>query len=385
MSERHAEVLTELTQHCDDLLDWMRNQAFPLWGGVGMHPSGAAWEALDFSGAPITADQVRVRVQARQIYVFALARQLGWQCERCESLLNRLYAVLVRGCRRGDGLFGKSYSLAAGTLLDDTFCLYDTAFAVLALAKLRGVMPTATIDADIASVLSALDAHAAHPDGGFYEEAPAPAQRLQNPHMHLFESLLALRDAGYSEGLDGRLNTLYEFISTTFFDADAGLVHERVPDNPGELTFEPGHSLEWTWLLTWYADYQIEQRNPLAELIYTRAVSSLDNQGFACMEATVSGHKTDPTCRLWSQAEALKAHASMALSPGESGLAALQAAALICQGIMQHWLVPAHAGGWHDHLDASGELCAANIPASTGYHLFGAVVELKQALLRLTA
>lgn len=377
--------LAALQAEAENLQQWMLNSAMPLWAGPGMHASGAAWEALDFTGQPVVDDRVRVRVQARQLYVFALALRCDWQPARARQLIEGLWPVLSSGCQRADGLYGKSYSLEQATLLDDTFCLYDTAFVLLALAKVRTVLDTATVDAQISQVLSALDTVAAHPDGGFYEELPALGSRLQNPHMHLFESLLALRDAGYGCDVDQRLNTLFEFISSTFFDQDLGLVRERQPDSAEPMTFEPGHSLEWTWLLTWYANYDVAQREPFAQALYRRAVDSLDEAGRACMVADINGGKPDASCRLWSQAEALKAHVCMALAGGEMAELALPAALTCAKDLMQHWLAPAHEGGWHDHFAADQSLAAANMPASTGYHLFGAIMELRDTLNRIEA
>ena len=379
--------LDALRAESERLRDWMFDDAFPLWAGAGMHASGASWEALDFDGEPVPSDTVRVRVQARQLFVFALASRLGWQPETCARLIESLFGVLVDGCRRHDGLFGKVYNLGTGELVDDTFSLYDTAFAILGFAAARNVLGSAKADAAIQSLLASLEQHVAHKNGGFLEEVPAPSDRLQNPHMHLFESFLALRDAGYDDGMDDRLQRLSGFISNQFFDRRLDIVHERRPgDLSRDASFEPGHSMEWIWLLAWQARAEGTPIDPIVPGLYRRARASLNRSGYACMEASIDGARPDPSCRLWAQAETLKAYLSMAVvSPGADRQMFVDSAAAICRGIDRDWLSPAAAGGWYDHLDESGRLIAADMPASTGYHLFGAIEILLHTLERLEA
>jgi len=201
--------------------------------------------------------------------------------------------------------------------------------------------------------------------------------------MHLFESFLALRDAGY--GIDDRLQQLIDFISNRFFDPKLEIVHERRPgDSSRDVTFEPGHSLEWVWLLSWHAGMDKSLLDPFARQLYGRASRVLDRNGYACMEAALDSNHPDNSQRLWSQAEALKAHTSTALtSSGDDRQTAVVRAAELGRSVRRDWLEPAHAGGWHDHRDEDGRLLAANMPASTGYHLFGAIEVLLKAVVQL--
>ena len=378
-------LLEQLRSEAEQLRFWLLDDALPLWAGAGIDGSGACWEALDFQGKPVANDTVRVRVVARQLFVFCLARRLNWQRERSADIIDSLFETLHEGCRRHDGLFGKLYRLDTQSLGDDTYDLYDTAFALLGFAVARERVGAARADKAITATLAALDADVAHPEGGYLEQVPAPKDRLQNPHMHLFESFLALRDAGY--GIDDRLQRLIDFISTRFFDPELEIVHERRPgDSSRNVTFEPGHSLEWVWLLSWHAGMDKRQLAPFARQLYGRASRVLDRNGYACMEASLNDNHPDGSQRLWSQAEALKAHVSTALtSPSDDRHAALVRATELCRGIRRDWLAPAFAGGWHDHRDAEGSLLSTGMPASTGYHLFGAIEVLLNAVERLEA
>ena len=390
-----TDSLADLRAEAVRLREWMFRESFPLWAGPGMHTSGAAWEALDFVGIPVPNNAVRVRVQARQVFVFSLAHSMGWEPDRSRELVESLLGHLLNGCRRDDGLFGKVYDLESQTLIDDTFCLYDTAFALLALAEASRPLGKDRVAGDIAAIFAALDRHVAHPDGGYQEDGAASADRLQNPHMHLFESLLAIGEAGFDDdgnavggfehGAESRASRLLAFIESRFFDEHLGIVRERRPGKDCDpVTFEPGHSFEWTWLLSWWAGRQGVGTNPFAEQLFTKAERTLDNQGFACMEASVDGAKTDSTCRLWAQAEVLKALLCRAMATQGAARADYVARAVdCCRGMAAHWLEPAHPGGWFDHFDQSGERLAQDMPASTGYHLFGAVRFLEESLTRL--
>ena len=51
----------------------------------------------------------------------------------------------------------------------------------------------------------------------------------------------------------------------------------------------------------------------------------------------------------------------------------------VCDLLFRHHLDPAIPGGWIDQIDAAGRRVADRMPASTLYHLLGAVVDAHQA------
>ncbi|MFK7888772.1 MAG: AGE family epimerase/isomerase [Gammaproteobacteria bacterium] len=372
------ELVEALRDEAKLLGNWMMKRALPLWSSAGMHESGAAWEALDFAGHPISADIVRVRVLARQIFVFSTGFELGFEPERCKQLVATLFDILFQHCRRNDGLFGRSYSLSKRGLVDRMFDLYDTAFALLAMARARGLLENAEVDNAIDLTLEALDKKARHSEGG-YVEADAPNElRRQNPHMHLFESLLELRQSGYAGDLIPRIDSLLDFIDLKFFDQNLGIVRETTAVTDVKTAeFEPGHSMEWVRLLSLHAQSLNRDRHPLAQRLYAVALPTLDANGYACMLTSTAGVSPDPSRRLWSQTETLCAHLTMALEDSTYAKAdAVKAAVKLCRGIRKDWLEPAFPGGWHDHFTAEGALIAGDMPSSTGYHLFGAIAML---------
>lgn len=379
-----ATSLTKLVAEYDQLASWMHDKAFPLWATMGIHESGVTWEALDFDGQPVASDAVRVRVIARQIFVFSLAYERGWQPERCREIVQHNFDALTQRCRRADGLPGKVFSLSSARLIDDTFCLYDAAFALLAMASATRVLgPDSTITS-IDEVLAAMAQHVAREEGGYIEESVSSLTRLQNPHMHLFESLLAIGEIGENPMASSIQARLLSFIQETFFDNDLAIVHERRGGHH-PLLFEPGHSFEWVWLL-WWAGEEVGTDESFATRLYERAFSALTDDQVASLEVALDQSEADASCRSWSQAEMLKAHLCRALSTdGEAREVYLHRACRTARMMYDLWLAPAVDGGWHDHFSPEGQLLSPNMPASSGYHLFGAIDFLGKTIGRLTA
>ncbi|HZW60332.1 MAG TPA: AGE family epimerase/isomerase, partial [Woeseiaceae bacterium] len=258
--------------------------------------------------------------------------------------------------------------------------LYDNAFALLALATARGVLGGDTLDPHIEQLLAALDTHMARRTAGGYQEfRPAPGYRLQNPHMHLFESLLALFAATRNTALRARIGTLGKFIERSFFNNEEACINEFAAATEAAQSgwFEPGHSMEWVWLLGWRSRLLGEPYPEFGRRVYHRALETLDADGRAVMSVTVAGGARDPSRRLWSQTETLKAHlCMMEQSRGAVADEAAARATHCAAGILGEWLEPAVAGGWLDHFGADGRLLARNMPASSGYHLYCAIAEL---------
>ena len=70
---------TSLAAHARAFDRWLRQDALPLWAGAGFGPAGAGFqEALTQAGAPLPAPR-RLRVQARQTWVYAQAGIIGWE------------------------------------------------------------------------------------------------------------------------------------------------------------------------------------------------------------------------------------------------------------------------------------------------------------------
>src|SRR4051812_8511385 len=111
---------------------WLDNSALPLWWTAGAdHEQGGFFELLDREARPICAPR-RLRVQARQIYVYASAGFAGWRGPWPDAVRHGLEAI-ARRYRRSDGLY-RTLCDDSGAPLDERAFLYDQAFVLLALA-----------------------------------------------------------------------------------------------------------------------------------------------------------------------------------------------------------------------------------------------------------
>lgn len=359
---------------------WLFDACFPFWAERAVHPRGGFRERVALDGGPLDDDVSRVRVQARQTYLFARAALMGWEPARARALAEHGAESLLGPCRRPDGLLGRMVRPGIG-LADDQPELYDNAFGVLALAWAASALgDTALLDA-ADDILARLDASLAHPAGGYHETLPPRAPRRQNPHMHLFEACTALYETSGAARHRERAAGLLTLFHDHFFDPATGHVRERFEEDltpragDGWGPVEPGHAFEWIALLVRHAR-AAETRPPDLERLYAAALASLDANGFAPLAARADGAPVDGSRRTWSQTETLRAHLAMVVV-GDTR-AADRARALFDALFAVH-LDPAPAGGWVDHVEADGRPRADAITAATGYHLVTAFADVLEA------
>ena len=376
--------LEELRALAQKLDRWMREEALPLWWAAGRHPNGSFYEALDFSGRPVAATGARVRVQARQVYSFALGRELGWHESGLAEGLARSLDRFQETCVGPEGLPGMQVDIESGRMGDPRPNLYETAFWLLALAQCRPVLGPGSVDARIGRLLENIDRHLACENGAGYRELlPHGTLRLQNPHMHLYESLLSLYAHTHRPEVADRAERLLAFARQTFFDSGVGVVAEEVdPARPAPAGwYEPGHSLEWVWLLGYRARLFGVPLDTFALRLYDHYGESGFPEGATPMRLTADHAAIDPSCRLWSQTEALKAHLCIAeLGPENRAPAALERAAACAAAIHDRWLATDRRGLFFDRFDAAGELMSEDVPGSMPYHLVVTISELSRVI-----
>ena len=358
---------------------WLMDACFPLWSEAGF--DGALFlEALDMQHRPQDAAETRVRVQARQTYVFAAAAQLGWQPKRALELVDAGVEILANQARRPDGLIGRALKTDGSGLADDTADLYDAAFTLMALGAAARVVADPTRPVGIArDILASLDTHMRDTvSGGYAEYLPAPDRRLQNPHMHLFEACLTLHRTDDEGGHMARAGELLSLFQTRLTADTPGLVTEYfASDWSKDLGLdtdhiEPGHQFEWVWLLNQHAGMIGAHPPPEAQRLYDFAASACDDEGRVPQVTDRKGSATDASRRTWPLTEALKAHLSMLETHNQSVYCdrAIQSFDIL----MDEYLTP--EGGWIDHYDAGGLALSTTIPASTGYHIVLGLCEL---------
>ena len=176
---------TALAQQSARLEEWCRDAALPFWATQARDFDGGWYEHLKLDKSP-DADAIRrLRVQARQVYVYALADRLGWY-DRGREVAETTFDFMVEKGYEPDGKPGFIHLLEPKcTVHDPRRDFYDHAFYLLACANIgeRGNKIAREVWALIDSWKSS--------HGGWGEGIPAKLPRRQNPHMHLFEASMA--------------------------------------------------------------------------------------------------------------------------------------------------------------------------------------------------
>lgn len=368
-------------------LDWFRTQAMPLWttAGVDLAQGGFA-EKLNAHGQPVDEPR-RTRVVARQLYVWAVAENLGWPHDTSDLIAHGLDFLLNR-LRQADGTFASSVT-PQGQVVNAQFDLYEQAFALFAMATVYRRRPEAHADLlDVSTrLLAALRAGWGHPQGGFEESRPRTLPLRANPHMHLFEAALqwaeALQATQAAEAVQAPwwalADELAELALKHMIDAPSGLLTELfdgawrpMPGDDGSLV-EPGHQFEWGWLLVRWG--RLRQR-PDALAAAQRMVTLAEARG-VCPQRGVAINSMGTDCawrdanaKLWPQTERIKAWAIMASLASDTREASrsLDHCSAAIAGLMGYLTRPL-AGSWYESLDAQGTWSTEPVRASSLYHV----------------
>jgi mannose-6-phosphate isomerase len=366
---------------CARFRDWAFAAAFPLWATQGFdHRSGRFEERLSLRAERCLHVPLRLMSQARQIHSYGLAARRNWYAGGLE-LVEHAYGSMVRDFYRADGREGWILSIKAdGTPADTRRDLYSHAFALLAIASYVEATGKGEAIALADETLAFLERQMASPEGGFIEQLPAGDHaRRQNPHMHLLEALLALWECSGDRRYLDRARRLFDLFVARFFREDCGALGEYYTASlapaegiRGQLV-EPGHHYEWIWLLR-----RLEVAVGLAldryiDALYRHADRhGFDEEGLIVDEVLAEGSHHRRSRRIWPITEAIKAN----LLEAARGRADCNTKAARLTGLLREkFLLNDPAGGWVDRLDAKGRCASEFMPASTLYHLVGALDE----------
>lgn len=375
----------------DRLAGWLMTEALPIWWAFGIeHADGGFHEKLGLR-CEIRPDDRRVRVQARQVFTFAVAGRLRWTGPWREAIDGGLAYFLSR-CVLPDGAV-RMVIKADGSPKDDTFSLYDQAFALFAFAAAASVVSDrAPVEAAAVKLRTLLLERYKHPAGGFEEANPRTLPLKANPHMHLFEACLAWVEAGGDETWGRLADEIAELCLTRFLDPKEGWLREffdgdwaPMPGEEGRIV-EPGHQFEWAWLLVRWGVLRgrpdaIEAAAKLARLGEDHGMN--EGQGVAINVLLDDGTVKDGSARLWPQTERIKGHvalASVAPTPAQAD-AHLKRAAEAGEALMRYFQVET-PGLWRDRMNADGSFVEEPAPASSFYHIICAIEELDKAVKR---
>jgi mannose/cellobiose epimerase-like protein (N-acyl-D-glucosamine 2-epimerase family) len=366
-----------------DLREWATEAALPFWGGAGFDAgSGGFHERLLPDGAPDRSAPRRVLVQARQIYVFAHAAALGWFPEGGRLALTA-FGALVERYRAPDGAPGFVHSVTPRGAVDDARRdTYDHAFLLLAMAWLARTSGDAQVRAHIDEVLAFIDENLSAGDGTYHEGLPRSEPRRQNPHMHLFEAMLALHETVAHPQAPARAARLRGLLEERFLSPASGRLIEYFDTawtpHPPQQAVEPGHHAEWNWLLRRYETLTGRSAGEVADRLLDFAIATADPAtGLLPEAAHVDGTSAATTFRCWAQTEFAKA---LLVRHERQVAGADLLAASTLDNLRRRYLAGPVRGAWFERLGPGGAPISASIPATTLYHLFGAIAEAERVL-----
>ena len=355
---------------------WLFDAAAPLWATSGVSANALFEEQIGIDGKPVIKIR-RMKVQARQIYSFCEIGQLGWNGPWRE-IVERALDRLLKTARRSDGFFVHELALD-GSVSDDRADLMDHAFVLFALAYAARALKRPRLLQLAHELMDLIEARWSNPCGGYDEgEAVSALPRRQNPHMHMFEAMLALYDTNGEQRWHDAAEAIARLCASHFIDPQSRTLCEYFtatwqPAGADGLIVEPGHCYEWAWLMQ--RDPANTTRVGLAEgLMSFAGAHGIDRKrNVAIYEVMTDGSPKDISARLWAQTERLKA--SLARWRRTRNPADAQEAAAAYRGLAQYLAMPV-PGTWRDRMLADGSFVQEPAPASSLYHIVCALSEL---------
>lgn len=371
----------DLTATAKRWRQWLDTTVLPLWWSHGFdHANGLFRECLSHDGARPTGAAIRARVQGRQAFVYARAGKSGWPGPWRGAVKAGLNAA-QQHYAGADGLMCDVVS-ADCAKASDAVRLYDQTFTLLALCHGRDIIDNAENKA--LAQLDAIEARFGRIDGGLgFCEAPPDCYQA-NAHMHLFEVAIDWAASGGDPRWTALANQIADFACDHLIDED-GLLHEffsadwkPIPGDKGHV-LEPGHQFEWAWLLTRWSALAGDRRfASVAHGLFDVGSAGIDTKrGVAILQMNERFEPLTDVGRLWSQTEWLKAAAVLARD-SEPARAARYVQSLhdAVKGV-DRFLDGAPGGLWFDKMNKDGSFVTEDVPASTLYHIIGAVEALE--------
>lgn len=369
-------ALSPLSAHAARLQTWLFERALPTWWETGADARGGFYERIDQRRRPVDLPQ-RARTVARQVFSYCEAGKLGWAGPWQQVARHGLQQLTTRFLAP-DGTVVATVA-GDGRVADAGFDLYNQAFALLALASAHEAFPAESRWREQAVALrDLLSERYAHPAGGYFEDAAGQIAPLRsNPHMHLLESALAWASIDPDPQWRAMADDIVGLALDCFIDPASGALREfftldwsPAPGADGRIV-EPGHQYEWAFLLNWWAQVSRERPPPAASrLIAFADAHGLDPaRGVAVNSVLVDGTMHDAVARLWPQTERVRAYTVTTEHPrAEEAIQALEA-----------YFATSVAGLWYDRLMPDGRFIEEPAPASSLYHIVGAVLALHRA------
>ncbi len=362
------------------LKTWLLDSALPLWADKGVdRAQGGFYERLNRDLTPYEEPR-RARLVSRQIYCFAAGKALGWTGSADELIAHGL-DFLVNRLLTDDGTVIMAVSID-GSMTKTDYDPYDYAFVLFALAAAAEALhDNRDLHALAQAVRDRLIANWKHPVIGFTEALPLKS----NPHMHLLESFLAWAELVGDEDpkWQALADEMVELARTRLIDPKTGALTEvftadwaPAPDAKG-LVVEPGHQLEWAWLLMRWADIKGDKDAfDLAwRLVEIAEIHGINAHKVAFNALDEQFQVRDAEAKLWPQTERLKALHTLTFHPMATAEQKAFAQGRMAEAVagLEVYFLKEPAGLWQEVMRADGTLDDQPTRASSLYHITCAI------------
>ncbi len=379
----------EMVQHQSaEMTAWLNSKALPIWATVGADPGkGECYESIDLATQKPLFVTRRARVVPRQIYSFLEGAKLGWTGQ-AEDLASGLYKWFLSAYRSDEGYFISSVDVE-NQVTDQSFDLYNQAFALFAFAQIAGNMPESRQDAEehASNLLNYLIENYRNPQGGFREANPDKLPLCSNPHMHMFEACLAWEAISADPAWQELSDEIAELALNHYIDPVTGGLREffELDWSPFKgdngRVMESGHQFEWAWLLARWGRSRCDAGALIAarrlyDIAWTYGIDETRSVTFMALNDDFSVR--DPIARLWGQTEWLKAAIALAETSQGPERDAYLSDILDAANAMRVFFASAPDGLWRDKMSPDGDFEDEPAPASSLYHIVCAISELNR-------
>lgn len=366
--------------------NWLANALFPKWCKDGFDKNGAALERFTEDGLPDWQADKRIRVQARQIFSLCYGQKNGFISSAPEQVagINQFIDEVCADYLPG---FYPMVIDANNKIKKDVSDLYDIAFFFLAFTWQYDVLNDTKAIEKANALATHLDEKLAADNGGWLEGTYAHDIRRQNPHMHLFEAFMNLFLVTKDDRWKTYANRIFDLFKAHFYDAKHGVIIEyftvdwAVCPDTGD-TIEPGHMMEWVWLLNRYQEITGTDVSEYCDTLYSHARQyGLPEGGNWLIDAMKpDGSAPANTSRCWPMTEWIKAALVMKQRhPGQNRY--LEDATFAIEQLMAGFQHPARSEQYIDSINIDGEILDPLMPASSLYHICMAHYEAKRAVV----
>jgi mannose-6-phosphate isomerase len=363
---------------------WLRDDVCPLWLSEGVDwKHGAFEECLSLEGKAVEMPR-RVMVQARQVFSFRLASELGC-CDqsKAQQAIQLGIQSIIKNYSEPSGAFVHAVDMH-GKVQNVKPDLYGQAFALFGLAQAYLLEKNLQYKMRAAELVSYLDASRRVEGGGFSELSDKDILYQSNPHMHLFEAAVAWMEIDSDPIWKNLASEILELCLEKFIDPVSGALAEHFNHgwsrilHDGKFMWEPGHQYEWAWLMGRYQKQTQRNLSRVREKLYSNAEAYGVNSATNAVVDEVWSDFTMKTrsSRFWPHTERVKAALQMGLEPSAAHDKAKYAKAAddSMEVLFKYFAVP-HKGLWFDTWTENGEFKIQPAKASSLYHIIGAIYD----------